>query len=317
MGNRLTLIFIIGGVLALLLGGLLKWWMISLQEDSDVIAAGTGPVVSASRKEQQEIKPISALPKPRRQVKRGKVDERFREQFARIGKLLQNRQVDQAVALLQEILKKDPKNERALEEMGMIYMTEYQDPSKALSYFQKVVDVNPNNEFAVMELVGISTHPSRSGQTLEYLRNLYDKHPGSAILADGIGELLLSQGRLYEALPYLEKSAEDPKYAEFAHSRMAAVYQQMGDMGRAIGSYRKAISRQQQELQKRQSGGMYSEMVELDLARSRLDLARLLMTERKYDEAEALIDRARVRLGNDWEIDSLYEQLRTLEDASQ
>lgn len=300
-------------LVVLVVFGAVFWIGRSFFVDSKPVVSKTptsNPVAAGS--DIQEGSEVS-LPKPRRirsrtRNKRG--DDPFKEIMAEIDKLLQSNNPDEAKKLLEEILRKDPKNERALEELGMMYVTEYQSPEKAVEFFRKVLDVNPNNEFALMEMVGISSHPDRSQEALQYLKGLQERHPDSAVLSDGVGELLLTQGKYAEAIPHLEKSAKDPKYAEFAHTRMASVFQQMGDFPKAIESYRKAILHQRDEIGNRKTQGFPTEMVESDMARSQLDLAQLLIKENRPEEAEALIEKARERLGSDWEVDALLEQLR-------
>lgn len=256
------------------------------------------------------------LPQPRRRVERPRPEGKFREQILVAEKLLDQGDIKGAVEALENILKQDPNQERALEMLGMIYMTDLQDPEKAVGYFKQILSANPNNDFAVMELVGASTDPSRAQPMLNYLQSLYQAHPSSVVLADGIGELLMSQGRIEEALPLLERSAGDPKFAEFSYSRMAAIYERTGQADKAADSYRKSISAQSDEIQRRKSEGQSTDIVEFSMARTQLDLAQLMMRQRKYREAEDLIEKARRVMGNDWEIENMQHRLRQLEASS-
>jgi tetratricopeptide (TPR) repeat protein len=260
-----------------------------------------------------ESSAASALPQARRTTGRAEraAEGSFKEQFAQIDALIRAGQAQEALRLLEEILAKDPKQERALEEMGMLYLTEFQDTDKATQYFKKALSANPNNEFAVMELVGISLAPEKAAAMTDYLRGLYEANPSSPVLADGLGELYLSQGRFGDAVTFLERSAQDTKYAEFALTRLGSVYEQMGDSDKAADYYRKAINHQSSELERRRSDGQSTELLEADIARSQLDLAHLLVKERRCDEAIEVLDRARARLGNDYEVQTIAEQART------
>jgi tetratricopeptide (TPR) repeat protein len=265
---------------------------------------------SAAEAPSQE--PGSALPQARRSTNRAvrASEGSFKEQFNHIDALVRAGNAREALRLLEEILQKDPRHERALEEMGMLYLTEFQDNDKAIGYFKQALTVNPSNEFAVMELVGISLTPDKAGAMAEYLRSLYDANPNSSVLADGLGELYLSQGRFTDAVSYLEKSAQDSKHAEFANTRLGSVYEQMGDSDKAAEHYRRAIQHQGAELERRRAEGQTTELLEADMARSQLDLAHLLVKERRYDEAQELLNRARRRLGDDWEVQALSDQIR-------
>ncbi len=260
--------------------------------------------------------PPSALPQARRST--GRIERasegNYKDQFAQVDSLIRAGRAQDAFRILEEILKKDPNQERALEEMGMLYLTEFQDSEKAVGYFKRALTTNPNNEFAVMELVGVSLAPEKASAMADYLRGLYDANPSSSVLADGLGELYLSQGRFADAVTYLEKSTQDARYAEFAYSRLGSVYEQMGEGEKAADFYRKAIDHQSAELEKQKGNGQNIELREADLARSQLDLAHLLVKERRFDEAKELLGRARRRLGNDWEVQALAEQIRR-EDA--
>ena len=250
----------------------------------------------------------SALPKPRESAMVRKLPRNFQEDFHRADELLQSGEFELAVDALKKILNDDPTNQRALEELGMIYMTEMQDPQGASEFFRRALSANPDNEFAVMELVGVSSHPDRAGEALEFMQKLNREKP-SAVLADGIGELLMSQGKLAEALPYLEKSAKSGKHAEFAHTRIASVHQQMGNFDLAADNYRKSIAENESEIEKRKAQGQSTEMVEADRSRTQMDLLEVLLQQGKVDEAADLLDRIPERDGDRWEREMIAERI--------
>lgn len=269
-------------------------------------------VETAKTAEPASAEPTSALPQARRsnnRIERAS-EGNYKEQFSQIDALIRAGQPAEAQRMLEEILKANPKHERALEEMGMLFLTEFQDTDKATGYFKQALSANPNNEFAVMELVGISLSPDKASAMVDYLKGLHDANPNSPVLADGLGELYLTQGRFSEAVSYLERSAQSSKYAEFAYTRLGSVYEQMGDTDKAAEYYKRAISHQTNEMDRRRNDGQSTELLEADLARSQLDLAHLLVKEKKYDEAMEMLDRARRRLGNDWEVQALTDQIR-------
>jgi tetratricopeptide (TPR) repeat protein len=278
-------------------------------------APAPGLPVEVAAQVEKDAKPAAeplALPQARRSANRAEraSDSGFKEQFAQIDALIRAGNPQEALKMLEEILAKNPNHERALEEMGMLYLTEFQDQDKATGFFKRALTVNPNNEFAVMELVGISLAPDKASATVDYLKSLYDANPNSPVLSDGLGELYLTQGKFAEAVTFLERSAQTSKYAEFAYTRLGSVYEQMGDTDKAADYYKKAITHQSTEMDKRRNEGQSTELLEADRARSQLDLAHLLVKERKYEEALEHLEQARRRLGNDWEVQALAEQIR-------
>ncbi len=274
------------------------------------LVAQTALKGEATKEAEPESGTVS-LPQARRPGRNDRTYEgSFKAELAQVDALVRAGQAQEALHLLESILQKDPKHERALEEMGMLHLTEFQDPDKAAGYFKKALTTNPNNEFAVMELVGISLSPEKAASMADYLRGLYETNPSSPVLADGLGELYLSQGRFGDAVQFLEKSAQDTKYAEFAYTRLGSVYEQMGESDKAIDYYRKAITHQAAELEKKKNDGQSTELLSADLARSQLDIAHLLIKEGRCEEAKEALERARRGLGNNFEVQAIADQIR-------
>lgn len=295
--------------MAVFVGGLLYL----TRAPSSATANATAGIAKEVAKTMGAAEPAVNLPQARHSTN-GRAERAsegsYKEQFAQVDALVRAGNAQEAFRMLEAILQKDPKQERALEEMGMLHLTEFQDAEKAAQYFKKALATNPNNEFAVMELVGISLSPEKAAAMADYLRGLHEANPSSPVIADGLGELYLSQGRFSDAVTFLEKSAQDTKYAEFAYTRLGSVYEQMGDADKAADYYRKAINHQSSELDKRRTDGQATELLEADLARSQLDLAHLLIKERRCDEATELLERARRRLGNDFEVQAAFQSVR-------
>jgi len=158
-----------------------------------------------------------------------------------------------AVELLESIISADPKNEMALIELGMIHLIDFKSPQGALGYLKSALETNPENRVVISELVGVFDELGQPQEGVNYLKTLYETNPGNKTLAMGIGQMLAGQNRLNEALPYLEKSAEDGS-SIMAVTDLADAYSRAGHGNKALETYEKAIRIEQEKF----ANGYYS-----------------------------------------------------------
>ena len=159
-----------------------------------------------------------------------------------------------AMELLENIIKDDPTNEMALIEMGMIHLIDMKSPQGAVGYLKNALEVNPDNKVVISELVGVFDELGQGQEGTRYLQDLYNANPGNPTLAMGIGQMLAGQNRLNEALPYLEKSAEDGR-SMMAVTDLADAYSRAGHGDKALDTYQRAISLEQEKF----ANGFYSQ----------------------------------------------------------
>lgn len=218
----------------------------------------------------------------------------------------------EAAKILEQILKHDPRNEMALVEMGMINLIDLKDPQGALTYLQSALSINPSNRVVLSELVGIYDELGQTGAGLGYLQQLYDEHPDNAALAAGIGQVLAGQDRLQEALPFLEKSAEDGQ-SGIALTDLADAYSQTGQKDKSLETYQKVIDLERERL----DSGYYANDPnggKENLAMAYMDKIAELIQQNKHAEAEDLVENKIKNLygGDLRDIAKLFEKNRSL-----
>jgi tetratricopeptide (TPR) repeat protein len=201
--------------------------------------------------------------------------------------------VTDAVALLEGVLKRDPRNEQALVELAMVYMLDLKQPNEAIGYLQRALDVNPENKVVMSELVSLYEEEGRVDDGLSYLMEQAATHPQSPELAYGIGQMLSIQGREGEAIPYLEKAAQSTDNPVRAYRDLAEAYSRSGDPDRAIEAYGRAITQQEKEIQEKAQAGAPTTFAEERLANTKLDQARELIRRgdaNSLDAAQKILD---------------------------
>ena len=159
---------------------------------------------------------------------------------------------DEAVTILQQVLSKDPDNERALIEMSMIYLIDYRDADAAAPWLERTLQVNPSNRVVLAELVGIYNKQGNVEGGLNFLRGLRKGSTPKEVsfISLGIGQMLMSDGCEDEALGYLERAAAGlPNNANILTS-LAGTYARSGNYDKAVATYRKAIAVRQAEINK-------------------------------------------------------------------
>jgi predicted Zn-dependent protease len=217
-----------------------------------------------------------------------------------------------AQAILEDILRKDPKNEQALVELGMIHLIDYHAPSAALPYLEDALRVNGKNKVVLSELVGVYEELGQGDQGLAFLTDLQASQPTNGPLNLGIGQVLAGQGRDAEAIPYLEAAAEsgDPD-SDYALEDLADAYASAGNSEKALSTYKRAIDREKLRIQSLPDSGDSSSHEGNDERLNSLDLgrARLLLSTGQFDEAETVLKALNGRMPNDEAVISLMDQL--------
>ncbi|MFK7823150.1 MAG: tetratricopeptide repeat protein [Oligoflexales bacterium] len=217
-----------------------------------------------------------------------------------------------AAKILEKILEFDPRNEMALVEMGMIQLIDLKSPQNAIYYLQSALRVNPSNRVVLSELVGIYDELGQSGTGLNYLQQLYEETSENTALASGIGQVLAGQGRLQEALPYLEKSAEDSQ-SGVALTDLADAYSQTGNKEKSLETYQKVIDLERERVE----SGYYTNDPKGgkdNLAMAYMDKIAELIQQNKHSEAEDLVENKVKNLygGDLRDIAKLFEKNRSL-----
>ena len=171
---------------------------------------------------------------------------------------------DGSVALLNELLEKNPEDEQLLYQLGVIYGNQG-EMDQSLVYMEKVLEVNPQNAGA-LNYVGYTW--AERGQNLDeaerMIRQAVRLSPRDGYIADSLGwvyymqaQPLLEQGQRARGVALLEKAAEQLVLANeltggdtVVSEHLGDVYWQMGRPRRALEYYEEALDLKPQGMEK-------------------------------------------------------------------
>ncbi|MCX6127553.1 MAG: tetratricopeptide repeat protein, partial [Proteobacteria bacterium] len=158
--------------------------------------------------------------------------------FQNIMRMIDTGNWREAEVLLQELLQKDPRHEGALVEMAMLNLIDKHDSHAAQPFLERALDVNPDNEAAVLELLGVYEESHGWDQGLAFLRSLPIENRKSGYVDYGIGSALVSMGRSQEAIPSLQKAIYEYGYREYtAREGLAEALVDAGRIDEGIREY--------------------------------------------------------------------------------
>lgn len=222
--------------------------------------------------------------------------------------LIDNGQTNEAIATLESIIKRDPKNEQALVELAMIHLLDMKAPDQAINYLQRAVQITPDNQIVMSELVTLYDEQQRVDDGIAFFQELDKQQSGSAMIAYGLGQLLALSGRDAEAIPYLEKAVHQSDGMRAFHD-LAETYSRLGDSEHAIDAYDRALKALEQELSSKRAQGQASAYVEERLHYTKLDKARELIRINDLDGAQRLLDDVGQQLPGDEGVMALQQHL--------
>ncbi len=160
----------------------------------------------------------------------------------RVMQMIDTGQWKDAEALLIELLQKDPRDEGALVEMAMLQLIDKHDSRAAQPYLERALEVNPDNEAAVQELLGVYEETRNWEQGLSFLRSLTNEQRKSGYLDYGIGSALVSMGRPAEAVAPLQKAVYEYGYKDYtAREGLAEALVDSGRIDEGLREYQSII----------------------------------------------------------------------------
>jgi tetratricopeptide (TPR) repeat protein len=215
----------------------------------------------------------------------------------------------EALAVLEDVLKRDPKNEQALVEMAMIQLLDLKQPDVALQTMQRVLDVNPSNQVVLSELVSLYEDQGKVEEGLGFLTDVYQRSPQSTDVAYGIGQLLTLSGRDAEAITFYEKAASGEGNEVRATRDLAEAYARSGDSEKAIEAYDRAIAGLEDEREIKGGKGMPTQFVDERINYTKIDKARELIRLGDFDKAQALLDEVDGAMPGDESVMALRQTL--------
>ncbi len=149
---------------------------------------------------------------------------------------------EQAEPILLALLEKNPQDEGVLLELAMIQILEKHEPQAAVPYLEVAIRVNPKNNAAVEELLGVYEEGQNWEQAVRFFESIPDSD-GRAIINYGKGTALLSMGRNGEAIDVLKRAVyEEDNKAFTARESLATAYESNGRWEEASREYEQVIA---------------------------------------------------------------------------
>lgn len=224
--------------------------------------------------------------------------------------LIDKGNLSEAVAALEAIVKKDPKNENALVELAMINLLDLKQPDQAINYLQRVAELNPKNQVVMAELVSLYEEENRLDEGLQFLTDVHNKDPqNTPDIAYGIGEIMTMSGRDADAIPYLERATQSPENGVRAFRELAEAYSRGGDSEKALASYAQALASQEREIQDKQAKGLPTTFSVERYNYTKLDMARQHLQVGDVEKAQALLDEVAPQMPNDEGVTALQNTI--------
>lgn len=142
---------------------------------------------------------------------------------------------DEALPILEEITKTDPKNSEAWRTLAQLHWFHQHDPEKAYNELIEALRCEPSNIWALVLMGNLLT---KEKNDVEHAKQYYDKvlefHPDNAIAINNIGATYMEVKDYEAALPYLQKALTiDDTYAN-SYYGLALCYYKLGRLADAF-----------------------------------------------------------------------------------
>lgn len=142
---------------------------------------------------------------------------------------------DEALPILEEITKVDPKNSEAWRTLAQLHWFHQHDPEKAYNELIEALRCEPSNIWALVLMGNLLT---KEKNDVEHAKQYYDKvlefHPDNAIAINNIGATYMEVKDYEAALPYLQKALTiDDTYAN-SYYGLALCYYKLGRLADAF-----------------------------------------------------------------------------------
>jgi arylsulfatase A-like enzyme/Flp pilus assembly protein TadD len=195
-------------------------------------------------------------------------------QLSAARELILDEEYEDAVAMIQSILEKEPSIVDAYFTLGNLFLRQH-DFASALDTFKKVLEIKPGDVFIINSIANahiglgeideaerfllslIDTIPPDSQiylflgniknlkgeheEAIRYYEECIKHNPSSASAYNALGGILVVQGNLDEAEPYLQKALESNSKLRRLHYNFALLFEGRGDFIRAADEYKQEI----------------------------------------------------------------------------
>lgn len=149
--------------------------------------------------------------------------------------LCNNNEFDEALMVLDEVIKENPNNSEAWRTLAQIHWFHQHDPGKAYDELIEALRCDPKNIWALV-LMGNLLNKEKDDieHAQEYYNKVLEYHPDNAIAINNIGATYMERNDYEAALPYLKKAlALDDTYAN-SYYGLALCYYKLGRLDDAF-----------------------------------------------------------------------------------
>jgi Tfp pilus assembly protein PilF len=116
------------------------------------------------------------------------------------------------------------------------------EPLEALELFEQSIAAHPTGEGHTFRGWALS-HLGRFDEAIEECKTAIEVDPDFGNPYNDIGVYLMQQGKLEEAIPWLEKAKLAARYEprHFPHSNLGTIYERKGRLRQALAEYKAAL----------------------------------------------------------------------------
>jgi Tfp pilus assembly protein PilF len=135
----------------------------------------------------------------------------------------------------------DNEQARRLWELGVRHLSDRR-PEEALELFTQSIAAQPTGEGHTFRGWALS-HLGRLEEAIAECEMAIRVDPDFGNPYNDIGVYLMQQGKLEEAIPWLEQAKLAPRYEprHFPHSNLGTIYERKGRLGQALQEYKAAL----------------------------------------------------------------------------
>ena len=162
--------------------------------------------------------------------------------------------IAEGVAILEDIVRREPNNTQAMMELAMVYTLDYKAPVKARQLLEKVIDVNPNHRAALNELELLYNELGAQADGMAWLHLKAEQFPEALEVQFAYGRMLANTDPA-GAIPWLIKATQIADDREHAFNELATAALKAGKLSMAIESWTKALQLAEADLEKAKASG--------------------------------------------------------------
>lgn len=161
--------------------------------------------------------------------------------------LIKNTNFDEALDLLRQSLRKNPRDIQALNVIGQLYI-ELKNYPEAINNFERSLKIDPNDFEIISRLAYAYEKDKQFTKAVERYTQSLKINPRQHHLYDCLGRTLAKDNRDFEALAYLFKAIEKMPENHEVHNNIAFTSKKLGIYDMAFKHYEAALNLQPQSL---------------------------------------------------------------------